>query len=86
MSYDVTKCQTMSGGIASFKAKGTDAYSKMVLYGTKLLIIFPNNLSPSEVGNCLLPFPTPLSTVILEIIIFDSEKLSTVTLIKIHFF
>jgi len=58
MLRNVSRCR---GVLHLSKAKGTDAYSKMVLYGTKLLIIFPNNmLSPSEVGDCLLPFPTPL--------------------------
>ena len=95
MSHDVSKCLTMlwnvwrcRGVLHLSKAKGNDAYSKMLLYGTKLLFIFPNNIYQQV----KLVFVCCHFQLLLTQTLFrwnynlHSEKLSTVTLIKIQFF
>ena len=96
---DVWKCLTMSpmmlrniwrfrGVLHLSKAKGNDAYSKMVLYGTKLLFIFPNNIYQQvKLVFVCCHFQLPLKQILLwRNYNLHSEMLSTVTLIKIQFF
>lgn len=63
VSNDVTKYLKISGGTASFKSKGKRCVLKDgPLRNEVAFYISKEYLSTSEVGFCLLPFPTTLKT------------------------